>query len=147
MRAPAGDVERVFIDDPVAAPVLDLANALYNQLLRLLTQCYGRSAGVPGTQRLMLDTAIKLMHLFASVAGHLTTLPAGSAHPGVYAGVNFAMLRSMEPFAHGEGERAILAERLAELARGMRAAWRNPGMQAGAQTLEDPAQVFAPGGR
>ena len=79
-------VARVHIYDARAAPVLDLANALYNHLLRLIAQAYARGSSEPDAQRILVEAAIQLMGLFSSVAEHLTTLPASAADPERRAG-------------------------------------------------------------
>jgi hypothetical protein len=110
---------RVHIDDPSAAAVLDVANALYNAMLRMLTQAWGRGDNGRRIRKPMLDAAIGLMHVCAAVARHLATLPAGDAHPGVNAGMSFTMLRATSPWIESPSEATLLLERLGELRDGL----------------------------
>jgi hypothetical protein len=135
MRAPTAP-GRVHVDHPRAAATLDLANALYNAMLRLLTQAWGRSDDAPRLRRLLLDTAVGLMHVCSSVARHLATLPAGEASPGTHAGITFTMLRATSPWVESGGEAALLRERLNELAGGVAdVAGREPALRGAAEAM------------
>lgn len=121
MRRPPEPDDKVFIDHPSSARVLDFANASYALLLRCLVQAFGRSGeNAIEMQRQILDAAIGLMHLLAQVSSVLATLPASPEHPGVNAGTTFTMLRSVEPLFTGPAERQLATERLHDLARGAR---------------------------
>jgi hypothetical protein len=121
MRKPVEDEGRVHVDAPQAALVLDLANALYNQMLRLLTQSFGRTNADAGEASLM-PAATELMKIFGAVGTELSSLDASTSAPGIKAGVSFAMLRHTEPLGEGGSEMRLLAERLDELADGLRSA-------------------------
>ena len=116
MRTPLDPHDRVMIDDPEAAPVLDLANAMYGHLLRSLAQAYGRGPADVEDKRLHIGVALELMYMLTPIAEHLASLPAGSAHPGVNAGMTFTMLRDIARLPHGPGERETSAERLRDMA-------------------------------
>ena len=107
--------DRVHIDASPAVEILDLANAMYNLLLRALTQAYGRGPGSArsGDPRL----ALRLMAAFSRTGEYLATLPAGESHPGIHAGVSFTILRATEPLVEGVAESRLLEERLRELTR------------------------------
>jgi hypothetical protein len=144
MRAPADVDDRVHVDEPRAAAVLDVANALYNHMLRLLSQAYGRAAPAAKDQRILVEAAMQLMHALAAVGEHLTTLPASVTAPGVNAGVSFTMLRATEPLAEGPGEWRVLAERFHELARAMRAVFAaEPALKAAVESVENLAGSFS----
>jgi CDGSH-type Zn-finger protein/uncharacterized Fe-S cluster protein YjdI len=116
MNRPLDPANRVFIDLPEAARVLDVANAIYGQALRCLVQGYGRERG--GTaKRQLVDAAIDMMMILSEVGTYLASLPASHAHPGVHAGVTFAMLRDVARLPEGENERRIIAERFVDLGR------------------------------
>jgi len=136
MRRPVTAEGRVHVSAPQAVAVLDVANALYNHMLRLLTQAFGRTLPSANEQRALLDGAITLMGIFARVAEHLTTLPASVAAPQVHAGATFAMLRATEPLIENVSERSILAERFDELAVGLRRAWPGAGAAGLAEALD-----------
>jgi hypothetical protein len=144
MRAPEDPEDRVHVDEPHAAAVLDLANALYNHMLRLLSQAYGRAAPAVKDQRMLVEGAMQLMHALAAVGEHLTTLPASLAAPGVNAGMTFTTLRATEPLVEGSGEWAVLAERFGELATAMRAMCREvPALEGVARDVERLAESFS----
>jgi Ferritin-like len=121
MRKPPEPEDKVFIDSPRAARLLDFTNAVYSVLLRCLVQTFGREgANAAPEQKRYFEIAIELMHLLAAGATALTELPASVRHPGVTAGMSFTMLRGVEPFLQGAAERVLLRERLSELRDGAR---------------------------
>jgi hypothetical protein len=142
MRRPVTREDRVHVSEPRAAAVLDLANALYNHMLRLLTQAFGRADAQPDARRELVDAAVSLMGLLGAVSDHLTTLPAEAPHAGVRAGITFTMLRATEPLVEHAAERRILAERFEELAEGTRAACRGHALEARARELDALARKF-----
>ncbi|HUP97265.1 MAG TPA: ferritin-like protein [Usitatibacter sp.] len=109
MRRPLAS-DRVHVDARPAAEVLDLSNALYNLMLRLLTQAFARVDG--GSRKVLLDQAIRLMRAFAATSTYLTTLPASAAAPGLNAGATFTVLRATETLPEGPGEWVVLGERV-----------------------------------
>jgi len=117
MRRPPQPLDKVFVEEAEAAGVLDLANAVYGLMLRCLAQGFGRS-GPPGEKRLLLDTASDLMSAAVPLARVLTMLPATKRGAGLTAGITFAMLRSVARTPPGNGEWALISERLSELAVG-----------------------------
>jgi hypothetical protein len=121
MRKPADAAGRIHVDHPRATAMLDLANALYNAMLRMLAQAWGRSGGGNCGQKLLLDTALGLMHVCGAVASRLATLPAGTRAAGVNAGMSFTMLRATSPWLESDREAALLLERLHELEAGLAA--------------------------
>lgn len=116
MRRPVDGRDRVYIDAPLSARVVDLANALYGHMLRLLTQAFGRANPSTADQQVLVDGAIELMGAMAPVAEALTRLPASPSLPGVNAGMTFAMLRSLAPAIEGPGEWLSAGGRVRELA-------------------------------
>ncbi|MHB8283465.1 MAG: ferritin-like domain-containing protein [Caulobacteraceae bacterium] len=117
LRDPAEPNGSVFVDHPAAAPMLDLACAIYGLLLRCLAQCFGRTGacGLDEQKRLMA-AAIELMHVLGEASARLARLPATPRHPELNAGMTFTMLRgvgSLLPSA----ERQLLAESAADLVR------------------------------
>ncbi len=120
MRRPPVSEGRVFVDAPAAARVLDLANALYNHMLRCLIQAYGRSGGDREAQADLIDAAIALMGIMTPVAEALTLLPASTDHPGVTAGMTFATMRFYQPFVEHRSEWRLLGLRARELATATR---------------------------
>jgi hypothetical protein len=113
MRAPS-EANRVHVTNAGAAPVLDLANAVYSAMLRFLVELYQTPARQAAVRKALLDGATRLMRALGDVSDVLTTLPAGDA-PSPMAGVTFAMLRSTEGLAPGVDALALLADRLADI--------------------------------
>jgi hypothetical protein len=146
MRAPIEPGERVHVNDARAAAMLDIANALYNQMLRLLTQAWGRQNADVAAKRALLDAAMSIMGVVSVVSAHLATLPARESDPGVNAGITFAIFRAVEPLCEGPAEWRITTERLAQLGAGMRAVGAGVAkLEEGAKKLEDLAKSFAAG--
>jgi CDGSH-type Zn-finger protein/uncharacterized Fe-S cluster protein YjdI len=116
MRKPPSDaLNRVFIEEPLAALTVDLANAIYGQMLRFLVQAFGRSAPQVADQTALIDAAIATMQCLVPVADALTRLPATASKPGVTAGMTFGMLRNLSPAIEGSSEWHIMVARVAEL--------------------------------
>ena len=125
MRRPPEPEDKVFIDDPAAARVLDFANAVYGQLLRFLTQAFGRPAEEgANAQKAVLDAAVDLMHVLARAGVALARMPATSSGTDINAGMTFTMLRHLEPLMNGDFEHLLTMERMHELAHGARQAAR-----------------------
>jgi CDGSH-type Zn-finger protein/uncharacterized Fe-S cluster protein YjdI len=116
MHAPMNPENRVFIENPMAAKVLDLANAVYSHALRCLVQSYGRAADDQATKKAYVDAAIDLMFVLTEIGPYLASLPAGKSHPGINAGVTFTMLRDLARLPRGPGEARMIAERFIEMA-------------------------------
>ena len=106
----------VLITDPEAEKVLDLANALYNHMLRFLAQSYGRDRDGAEHKRNFVTIARELMTILTPVCEYLASLPAGPENPGVNAGMTFTMLRDVARVPDGHGEMRMLGERLTEMA-------------------------------
>ena len=115
-REPMDPTDRVWITDPEAVQVLDLANSLYNAMLRFLSQSYGRDGGEEDHKRLFVTLSREMMSLLTPVCEYLCTLPAGPEHPGVNAGMTFTMVRDVGRLPAGRGEMRMLNERLNEIA-------------------------------
>jgi hypothetical protein len=118
MRRPAEQDERIWVRAQPAALFMDLANALYGLMLRFLVQVYSMESRPAAQKKTLLDAAFTLMHAFSATARYLTRLPASEQHPGVNAGLSFALNRHFTPFEVGN-ERMLLSERLSEVIDGM----------------------------
>ncbi|WP_296680516.1 CDGSH iron-sulfur domain-containing protein [Novosphingobium sp.] len=113
MRKPVSAANRVWVNDPQAAAVMDYANALYGQMLRLLCQAFGRD-GVADEKRVLVNAAIDLMFALTPAAEHLGTL-AANGEDACNAGMSFAMLRPLTALPQGPSEWRVLDQRFAEL--------------------------------
>ncbi|SFD14850.1 ferritin-like domain-containing protein [Massilia yuzhufengensis] len=128
MFAPIGDMPGTYIDAPATARVLDLANASYGLMLRLLASGSGIAQGSTAGRRAEIDSAVSLMHVVHALSVLLTTLPAGAA-PTPCAGMNFHLPRSSLALPQREAGTALLAERANEIALALEAlAASQPGL-------------------
>jgi len=120
LRRPPEPEDKVFVDDPQAAELLDFACATYGLLLRLLVQSFGREGPEAAKQQsALIGGAIDLMHVLGSAARALARMPASPSAPGVHAGLSFTMLRGVEPLLEGS-EARFLSEQLGALAHAAR---------------------------
>lgn len=137
-RKPPTPQGKVHIDAPDAARVLDLANALYNHMLRIVGAAYEPLA--PATRAGLLDEGIGAMLLLVPINDVLTRLPANAAHPGVSAGMSFAITRELRvpPAASAI---PVLCERTRTLAQGAAALARvDPALEKVAAALHEAAE-------
>lgn len=116
LRRPPRPEGRVWLENPAAAETVDVANASYGLMLRLLAQSY-LMPGPSAEKSLHVDLAVSLMRAFTPLAEHAARLPAGDSHPGCHAGVSFTALRDTAAMPPGPAARRFVIERLAELAR------------------------------
>ncbi len=111
MRKPMDGRERIWITETDAVLRLDLGNALYGEVLRLLTQCYGPFA--VERRRAAGQAAMSLMQAVSTLGEALARLPANSDHPGTMAGLTFSVPRNLGVRAANTSADAL--ERLDEL--------------------------------
>jgi hypothetical protein len=117
MFRPIADQGQVHVSAHAASRVLDLANASYGLMLRLLASGFGMAGGSNATRRSEIESAIAVMSVMKSLAVLLTTLPAnGSAQT---AGMNFHLPRSTLALPQRCAGTALLAERARELAEAL----------------------------
>jgi CDGSH-type Zn-finger protein/uncharacterized Fe-S cluster protein YjdI len=117
LRRPPRPEGRVWIENEEAAQCVDLANAAYGLMVRLI----GYSYGVPRPARekaVAVDLGIGLMKAMTLLAERAARLPAGPSNPQCHAGVTFVALRDAAAFPPGAAARRFFSERLTELARG-----------------------------
>jgi len=115
LRRPPRPEGRVWIEDPDAFATVDLANACYALMLRLLGYAYV-VRGPSAEKSLAVDLAIGLMQALAPLAERAARLPAGPSNAHCNAGVSFITLRDPSPLPPGPAARRIFVERLRELA-------------------------------
>jgi CDGSH-type Zn-finger protein/uncharacterized Fe-S cluster protein YjdI len=94
---------------------VDLANASYGLMLRLLAYAYAVPAPHPH-KTLAVDTAIGLMQAMNALGERAARLPAGNSDTGCNAGVSFTNLRDAAALPPGPAALRFFVERLAELA-------------------------------
>lgn len=103
MRRPPTPDGKVWITHSDGVRVLDYANALYVQQLRLLSQAFGRP-GEAYEKQVLVNAATDLMYAMTPAAEALTTYPAQDdmgAGSACNAGMTFAMVRGMSPLPIG----------------------------------------------
>lgn len=116
LRRPPNPDGHVWIEDEAASAIVDVANAAYQTMLRLL----GYSYVVPGPspeKALAVDLAVDIMKAFAMLGESAARRPSGS-RSGCNAGVSFTALRDAAPFPHAASSRRFFVERMAELVKG-----------------------------
>lgn len=116
MRKPIEGRKRVWITDPEAARHVDLANAIYGTMLSVLAQTFGGSDR--DEQLLLMRVSVELMEASASVSVALARMPASPEHPGVNAGVTFAVPRNIAYRPLASRARQIFLERAHQLREG-----------------------------
>jgi uncharacterized Fe-S cluster protein YjdI/CDGSH-type Zn-finger protein len=141
LRNPPDPRNKVYVTEPTTSRVMDLGNALYGHTLRILARAFGHAEDPPQLRGVLVDAAIECMTLVSVVAETLCRMPAGGAHPGINAGLSFAMARSTA----GQQQAAvwrILAERTSELAGSCAALAKDidPALDAVALRLRDLAK-------
>ena len=119
MRKPLNPDNRVWVTEPLASQYIDLANALYGMMLRLLVQIYAIDNRPKAAKATLLNASYGLMHAMASVAETLTHLPVSRDNPQTLSGMSFAMVRTLAPLDRAS-EKQLLVERFLETVETMR---------------------------
>jgi CDGSH-type Zn-finger protein/uncharacterized Fe-S cluster protein YjdI len=115
LRRPPRPEGRVWLEDPEVIAVVDLANAAYGLMLRLLAYAYALP-GPSSEKSLSADLAIGLMQAMVPLAERAARLPAGPSNPHCNGGMSFITLRSAAALPPGRGARQFFVERFAQLA-------------------------------
>jgi len=116
LRRPPGISGRIWIEDEETASIVDLANATYQTVLRLL----GYSYNVPSPdaeKRLAVGLGIGLMKAVTFLAESAARRPSGPSTPDCNGGMSFTALRDAAPLPHGTSTRRLFVERLQELSK------------------------------
>jgi CDGSH-type Zn-finger protein/uncharacterized Fe-S cluster protein YjdI len=114
MRRPPTPEGKLWIQLQPAADLVDLANAVYTLMLRLMAQAYAETRGTLA-QRPLVDAATDLMYAITPVASALTRLPANVEQPECTAGMSFATVRAAAALPPGPLADKVLIERLREI--------------------------------
>jgi CDGSH-type Zn-finger protein/uncharacterized Fe-S cluster protein YjdI len=115
LRRPPRPEGRVWIEDADAFATVDVANASYALMLRLLAYAY-LLRGPSAEKSLVVDLAIGLMQAVMPLAERAARLPAGPSNPQCNAGMSFITLRDPSPLPPGRAARRLFLERLGQLA-------------------------------
>jgi CDGSH-type Zn-finger protein/uncharacterized Fe-S cluster protein YjdI len=114
-RPPMRASGRVWIENPEAAAVVDVANTSYALMMRLIAFAYSVPRPAP-EKALAIDLSLGLMHAITRLAERAARLPAGPSSSGCNAGVSFAVLRDASALPRGASARRFFVERLEEIA-------------------------------
>jgi CDGSH-type Zn-finger protein/uncharacterized Fe-S cluster protein YjdI len=115
LRRPPRPEGRVWLENQDAIAVVDLANAAYGLMTRLLAYAYSLHGPSP-EKGLTVDLAICLMRAIVPLAERAARLPAGPSNPGCNAGMSFTALRDSASFPPGRAARRFFVERFDQLA-------------------------------
>jgi CDGSH-type Zn-finger protein/uncharacterized Fe-S cluster protein YjdI len=115
LRRPPRPEGRVWLENPEAIAVVDLANAAYGLMLRLLAYAYALP-GPSAEKALSVDLAICLMRAVVPLAERAARLPAGPSNPECHAGMSFTALRDNAALPPGRAARRFFVERFGQLA-------------------------------
>jgi CDGSH-type Zn-finger protein/uncharacterized Fe-S cluster protein YjdI len=115
LRRPPRPEGRVWIEAEPSIVVVDLANAAYGLMLRLMGYAYAVPAPHPD-KALAVDLSLGLMRAVTYLGEHAARSPSGPANPQCNAGMSFTTLRDAAPLPEGNAARRFFIERLAELA-------------------------------
>jgi CDGSH-type Zn-finger protein/uncharacterized Fe-S cluster protein YjdI len=114
LRPPLRPQGRVWIENDDAFETVDIANASYALMLRLLAYSYTVRRPVP-QKALCVDLAMGLMRAATILAERAARLPAGPSNPACNAGMSFTALRDAAPVLPGASANLFFVERLGEL--------------------------------
>src|SRR5438105_12602888 len=117
LRRPPRPEGRVWLENPDAVATVDLANACYGLMLRLLAYAYA-VRGPSAEKSLAVDLAIGLMQAVMPLAERAARLPAGPSNPQCNAGLSCITLRDSAALPPGPAARRVFVERVAQLAEG-----------------------------
>jgi CDGSH-type Zn-finger protein/uncharacterized Fe-S cluster protein YjdI len=146
LRRPPRPEGRVWIEAADTAATVDIANAAYGLMLRLLAYAYAIAAPHPH-KALSLDLGIGLMQAMTPLAERAARLHAGPSSPGCNGGMSFTNLRDASPLPVGVSAQRFFVERLRELADAcaLLAATGDPRVSKAARLLESLAKRAALG--
>lgn len=114
LRRPPRPEGRVWLENDDAIATVDLANAAYGLMQRLLAYTYAVPSPDPD-KCLALDLGVGLMRALAPLAERAARLPAGPSNPDCHAGVTFITLRDASPLPPGPSARRFFLERFQQL--------------------------------
>lgn len=115
LRRPPRPEGRVWIEDPGAIATVDLGNAVYQLMLRLLAYACAVPSSEPA-RAIALDLSLGLMRAMVPLGERAARLPAGPTHPECHAGLSFTALRDSAPLPGGPAAEWFFVERLGEFA-------------------------------
>ena len=115
MRSPASNGVRIQIVSEPAITLLDVGNASYFLMLRILA-LMSDTVNCLLPRPIVMGQAMALMHALADIGCALTALPANPEHPGVNAGLTFTLSRTALGYESPDSAAWLIAERMELLA-------------------------------
>ena len=134
----AGGEKVARITNTQSRHVVDLGNSLYGLMMHVLAQVCAPVPLPSGLREGLSDVSSELMKLTTVIGELAARLPIGEEHPGVNAGLSFALPRSFGQLVQANAAQ-ILAERAAELAVPCRVLEQQLPLSHVADSLEDLA--------
>lgn len=116
LRRPPIAEGRIWLEDDAATAIVDVANAAYQTMLRLIGYSYSVH-GPSAEKSLAVDLGIDLMKAMTLLGESAARRPAGPSNPNCNAGMSFTALRDSAPFPQGASARRFFAERMNELSK------------------------------
>lgn len=115
MRRPAetdaDEDNLIWISYPKSAKYLDLANAIYDLMLRVLIQIYSNETRTEEARAKLLNSVFEFMKALSIAGSYLAELPAKAGDSTVNAGISFAINRHLAAVEQ-RSELLLLKERL-----------------------------------
>ncbi|MDZ4690359.1 ferritin-like domain-containing protein [Terricaulis sp.] len=116
LRRPPNIEGRVWLEEEQSSAVVDVANATYQTMLRLLAYSYAVHG--PSTEKsFAVDLSIDLMKAMTLLAESAARRPAGPSNPHCNAGMSFTALRDAAPLPQTPSTRRFFVERIHELSK------------------------------
>jgi len=138
----ADDDKVARITNPKARKLVDLGNSVYGLMLHTMAQIC-TPVPLPSKMRQGLsDVSSELMKLLTTIGEASVKLPVGEEHPGMNAGLSFALPRSFGQLVQANAAQ-ILGERAAELAVASRSIEASLTLAGVADCLEELAARLA----
>lgn len=142
MRSPVDREQRVQVVSEPAILLLDIGNASYFLMLRILA-LMSDTVNCLLPRPVVMGQAMGLMHALADIGTALTRLPANPDHPGVNAGLTFTLSRTALGYESPDSAARLIAERMELLAEHAETgAAALPAMTRLAQSLREGAAAW-----
>lgn len=127
------------ITHPLARRVADLGNSVYGLMVHVLVQVCAPAPLPGGLRQGLSEVSSELMQLTTTIGEACARLPIGEEHPGMNAGLTFALPRSFGQLVQANAAQ-ILGERALELAAPARSIAEQLDLPGVADGLESLAQ-------
>jgi len=130
------------VTNPLARKLVDVGNSIYGLMVHTLAQVCAPVPLPSGLRQGLSEASSELMRLTTMIGEASARLPVGEEHPGVNAGLTFALPRSFGQLVPANAAQ-ILAERATELAVPARALAHRLALPDVPERLQSLAGIFA----